>query len=234
MLRTATGLEVFYPEKGKGKEQKVHLYCHIPEGAREGTSRVAKTRSRDEREIHGRYEAFRRDWEIGSWRRWLPGVFDWVNCVNIHRPWFLIWSDCQCAVWRWLFEMPCNISMLYHFYNTLPATPYTVFAPIFTFDHTVNGNVSCRMVLPNSVISMVREICSTCLWSTKRWARMDAAFKASLGLYRVGLVNDQLLSLPNYDEDAAKTNARVVKRPAVTAVELYPKLKFMASLAVYK
>ncbi len=63
---------------------------------------------------------------------------------------------------------------------------------------------------------------------------MDAAFKASLGLYRVGLVNDQLLSLPNYDEDAAKTNARVVKRPAVTAVELYPKLKFMASLAVYK
>ncbi len=42
MLRTAAGLEVFYPEKGKGKDQKVHLCCHVPEGAREGTSRVAK------------------------------------------------------------------------------------------------------------------------------------------------------------------------------------------------
>ncbi len=83
---------------------------------------------------------------------------------------------------------------LYHFCNTLPATPYTVFASIFTFDHTVNRNVLCRVVLPNSVDSMVREFCSTCLWSTERWARIDAAFEASLGLYRVGLVNDHLLS----------------------------------------
>lgn len=188
MLRTAAGLEVFNPEKGKGKEQKVQLCCHVPEGARESTSRVAKTWSRDEREIH---EAFRRDWEIGSWRRWLPGVFDWVNCVNIHRPWFSIWSDCQCAVRRLLFEMPCNISTTFAIPCLQPLTPFS--PPIFTFDHTLNGNVSCRVVLPNRVVPMVWEFCSTCLWSTERWARMDAAFEASLGLYRCPITMKMLL-----------------------------------------
>jgi len=107
---------------------------------------------------------------------------------------------------------------LYHFCNTLPATPYTVFAPIFTFDHTANGSVSCRVILPNSVDSSAREFCSTGLWSTERWARMDAAFEAYVGLHRVGLINDNLLPLPSYDEDAAKAYAEVAKRPAVTAV----------------
>lgn len=45
---------------------------------------------------------------------------------------------------------------------------------------------------------------------------MDAAFEAYVGLYRVGLINDNLLPLPSYDEDAAKAYAEVAKRPAVT------------------
>ena len=107
---------------------------------------------------------------------------------------------------------------LHHFCNTLPATAHTVFAPIFTFDHAANESVSCRVILPNSVDSSAREFCSTGLWSTERWARMDAAFEAYVGLYRVGLINDNLLPLSTYDEDAAKAYAEVAKRPAITAI----------------
>ncbi len=49
---------------------------------------------------------------------------------------------------------------------------------------------------------------------------MDAVFEAYIRLYRVGLINDNLLPLPNYDEDAAKAYAEVTKRPAVTAVNV--------------
>ena len=107
---------------------------------------------------------------------------------------------------------------LHHFCNTLPATPYTVCGPIFTFDHTVNGRITCRVILPNSVDSSAREFRSKGVWSTERWSRMDAAFEAYVGLYRVGLINDNLLPLTAYDEEAARFNAEVAKRPAVTAV----------------
>ena len=47
---------------------------------------------------------------------------------------------------------------------------------------------------------------------------MDAAFEAYVGLYRVGLINNNLLPLPTYDEEAAKAYAEVGKRPPVTLV----------------
>ncbi|KAL8698066.1 MAG: hypothetical protein Q9201_006777 [Fulgogasparrea decipioides] len=47
---------------------------------------------------------------------------------------------------------------------------------------------------------------------------MDAAFEAYVGLYRVGLINDNLLPLPSYDGDTAKAYAEVAKRPAVATV----------------
>ena len=47
---------------------------------------------------------------------------------------------------------------------------------------------------------------------------MDAAFEAYVGLYRVGLINDNLLPLPRYDEEAVKAYTEVAKRPAVTLV----------------
>ena len=87
---------------------------------------------------------------------------------------------------------------------------------MFTFTHMANGKISCKVILPNSVDSSVREFCSTDLWITERWARLDAAFEAYVGLYRVGLVNDNLLPLPHYDEEAARAYAEVRKRPAVT------------------
>lgn len=48
---------------------------------------------------------------------------------------------------------------------------------------------------------------------------MDAAFEAYLGVYHVGLIKDNLLPLPNYDEEAAKAYAEVAKRPAITPVK---------------
>ena len=47
---------------------------------------------------------------------------------------------------------------------------------------------------------------------------MDAAFEAYVGLYRVGLINDNLLPLPSYDKEAAKAYTEVAKRPAVALV----------------
>ena len=109
------------------------------------------------------------------------------------------------------------VQHLFHFCNTLPAIPHTILAPIFTFE-TAGKNVSCRVMLPNSVDSSVREFCSTSSWATERWARMDAAFEAYVGLYHAGLINDNLLPLPRYDEEAVKAYAEVEKRPAVTLV----------------
>ena len=47
---------------------------------------------------------------------------------------------------------------------------------------------------------------------------MDAAFEAYVGLYRIGLINDNLLPLLSYDEDGAKAYAEVAKRPALTVI----------------
>ena len=99
--------------------------------------------------------------------------------------------------------------------NTLPATPHTILAPISIFDKA-DGSVSCRVILPNSVDSLVREFRRIGLWAAKRWAQMDAAFEAYVELYRVGLINNNLLPLLSYDEEAARAYAEVAKRPAVT------------------
>lgn len=112
--------------------------------------------------------------------------------------------------------MPCNTCTT--FVIPYPQTPYTVFAPIFTFEHMASGEVSCRVILPNTVDSSVQGFHSTGLWSTERWARMNAAFQAYVGLYHAGLINDNMLPLLNYDQDAAKTYAEVAKRPAVTNI----------------
>lgn len=42
---------------------------------------------------------------------------------------------------------------------------------------------------------------------------MDAAFEAYVGLLRVGLINNDLLPLPSYDEEAAGAYAEVAKIP---------------------
>ena len=48
---------------------------------------------------------------------------------------------------------------------------------------------------------------------------MDAAFEAYVRLYRVGLINDNLLPFPSYNKDAVKAYIEVIKRPTVTSIK---------------
>lgn len=45
---------------------------------------------------------------------------------------------------------------------------------------------------------------------------MDTTFEAYVRLYRVGLINNNLLPLPSYDEEAARVYAEVAKRSTIT------------------
>ena len=78
-----------------------------------------------------------------------------------------------------------------------------------------NGSICCKVVLPSSVDISAREFRSRIPWKTEKWARRDAAFEAYVGLHHVGLINDNLLPLPSYDEEAARAYAKVPKRAAV-------------------
>ena len=42
---------------------------------------------------------------------------------------------------------------------------------------------------------------------------MDATFEAYVGLYRVGLINNDMLPLPSFDEEATRAYAEVAKIP---------------------
>lgn len=52
----------------------------------------------------------------------------------------------------------------------------------------------------------------------ERWARIDAAFEAYVGLYHAGLVNNNLLPSPTYDGDVAKAYSKVAKRDSIVEV----------------
>jgi hypothetical protein len=64
--------------------------------------------------------------------------------------------------------------------------------PEFILIRDPDIGISAKVVLPTSVDPEVREF-SGSLCKTERMAKKDAAFEAYLGLYRAGLVNDNLL-----------------------------------------
>jgi len=52
--------------------------------------------------------------------------------------------------------------------------------------------------------------------------RRDAAFVAYAGLRAAGLVNDNLLSMPQMDKEAEKAYSEIMKRPSSVQVEPQP------------
>ena len=110
---------------------------------------------------------------------------------------------------------------LYHFCNTLPKTQYADPKPDFQFDEDpVTSRVRGKVSLPKSVDKSVREAQGRAFWKSEKLAKQDVAFEAYVALYRAGLVNDHLLPLIAYDEDALKAYAKVEKRPSlVSALE---------------
>ncbi len=49
---------------------------------------------------------------------------------------------------------------------------------------------------------------------------MNIAFETYVKLYRVSLINDNLLSLLSYDKDAIKAYAEIAKRSAITVINV--------------
>lgn len=115
-----------------------------------------------------------------------------------------------------------SVQHLYHFCAKLPHTAYTTLAPIFTFEEQGIGNTKrlfCLVELPNCLDASLRRYESQEWWLSEKMARMDAAFVAYAGLRAAGLVNDNLLPMPQIDEEAEKAYADVMKRPSMMQVE---------------
>ena len=82
---------------------------------------------------------------------------------------------------------------LEHFCSKLPKVAYVEDPrPEFILRRVAGIGVSAKVVLPTSVDTEVRQH-SGSLCRSERMAKKDAAFEAYLGLYRAGLVNDNLL-----------------------------------------
>lgn len=75
------------------------------------------------------------------------------------------------------------------------------------------------MVLPKSVDISVREAQGKAFWRSQKLAKQDAAFEAYVALYRAGLVNNHLLPLVAYNEDALKAYSEVEKRPSFVSAK---------------
>lgn len=96
---------------------------------------------------------------------------------------------------------------LNHFCATLRSGPYVDLRPQFSFqEDTFTRTVTAEVTLPISVDPVVRKASSSRAWKTERQAKKDAAFEAYTALYRVGLVNDNLLPLLHTLEEAPEAN----------------------------
>ncbi|MCJ1246310.1 Dicer-like protein 2 [Trapelia coarctata] len=91
--------------------------------------------------------------------------------------------------------------------------------PIFSFEEVSIAPqarlIQGRVVLPKSVDVSARQAQGQAFWKSERLAKQDAAFEAYVALYRAGLVNDNLLPLVAYDEEALKAYSEVEKRPGL-------------------
>ena len=107
---------------------------------------------------------------------------------------------------------------LYHFCNTLPKVQYASLSPVFACERTAHEeSISCSVLLPNCVDASVREFSSSQKWISERFAKMDAAFEAYLGLYHAGLINDHLL--PHTSREDEEIYQKLEKRPNVVFVD---------------
>ncbi|CZR51076.1 related to Dicer-like protein 2 [Phialocephala subalpina] len=93
------------------------------------------------------------------------------------------------------------VGHLHHFCATLPAYRYLDSRPTFTFQtESTTGLIRGFVTLPNSVHPSVRQASSLRSWQKENMAAKDAAFQAYVGLYKAGLLNDNILPLLPGDE----------------------------------
>jgi hypothetical protein len=88
------------------------------------------------------------------------------------------------------------IAHLHHFCARLPHEPYVDIRPVFTFDEDYwTKLIVAKVIMPSSLNHTLRSTMGIGKWLTERAAARDAAFQAYVGLYKAGLLNDNLLPL---------------------------------------
>ena len=106
------------------------------------------------------------------------------------------------------------IAHLHHFCARLPHEPYVDIHPAFTFDEDPSTKlITATVVLPSSLNHTLRSTRGIGEWHSERVAARDAAFQAYVGLYKAGLLNENLLPLSHtssleendYQEDLEAT-----------------------------
>jgi dsRNA-specific ribonuclease len=118
-----------------------------------------------------------------------------------------------------LLNLDNAVSHLYHFCATLPAKAYVDLRPDFICTEVDANRQRARVILPLSVDAAVRFASSKDTWTSEKNAIKDAAFEAYLGLYRAGLVNDNLLPLLRHGIDVTElTSTRIEKQASLLEV----------------
>ncbi|KAH8687849.1 dicer-like protein-like protein 2 [Tricladium varicosporioides] len=100
-----------------------------------------------------------------------------------------------------ILDLDNALPHLHHFCATLPAKEYVDLRPEFLCTKAAGDHLRSRVILPLSVNEQVREAESLQLWKSEKNANKDAAFQAYVGLYRGGLVNDNLLPILRHSTD---------------------------------
>ncbi|KAF9883265.1 Dicer-like protein 2 [Aspergillus nanangensis] len=106
------------------------------------------------------------------------------------------------------------VAHLHHFCSILPQQPFTDNHPEISFEYDAIGRRKGTFKLPSCVHPDARRIQGTQWWETERAATKDAAFQTYKALYKLGLVNDNLLPLTRKPElrfDHSGTLASIVE-----------------------
>lgn len=115
------------------------------------------------------------------------------------------------------------IAHLHHFCARLPHEPYVDIRPAFTFDEDYSTKlITATVVMPSSLNHTLRSTMGIGKWLTERAAARDAAFQAYVGLYKAGLLNDNLLPLTHTWNREEKDHRQYLEATIDVATQFSP------------
>ena len=134
---------------------------------------------------------------------------DCSSIFILHLIWF---STCNAKI-----TFSNALQHLFYFCNILSIIAHIILNSICIFD-IANENVSCEMIFFNNVDSSIRKFCNIDIWAIEKCVRMNVVFEIYVEFYRVDLINDNLLSLLNYDKKIVKIYIEIAKKFVVAFV----------------
>jgi dsRNA-specific ribonuclease len=112
------------------------------------------------------------------------------------------------------------VDRLHKFCAQIPSALSSSVKPIFEYQRNLNTkSVTCIVHLPNDLDESLRRHASCYPWTSEAHAKKDAAFEAVVRLHKAGLINDHLVPLAVFDEEAAEATKEIEKRPNLVEVE---------------